>query len=77
MYHVGADHILAENGGFEGLFVLRAHAAHGRQVARIRTGVEVFLGGFRGDRCGEFAEGLAVLDIDVQILSRVRIEWRR
>src|ERR1700693_2019358 len=76
-HSVNANRTVAHHGSFKSLAIDRPHAANGGKIARIGSGLEILAGDLGRYGCGKFPEMLTVLDEEVQILGRVRVERRR
>ncbi len=74
--YVNAHPVSGQHGRFKRFPVFLFHAAHGGEEARVRAGFEIIVRRLFRHRRGELAEGLAVLDVDVEVLRRVGIERR-
>src|SRR5262249_36102692 len=73
---VHAYEVASQNGRGEPFPMGGTGAAHRREITRIRADLKVFGAKFGGNRGGELAKRLAMLDERVQVLSRVRIKRR-
>jgi len=66
--------VVGQHGSGEFVAVLGLDAADGGEETRVGPHVEIPVAQLGGNRGGEFAEGLAVLDEDVEVLGGIGVE---
>src|SRR5262249_40834896 len=76
IHGVHADQVTGEGRRRELLAMSRPYSAHCCQPPRIWTHLKIFRRELGGDARGKLAERFAMLDEDVEVLGRVRVERR-